>query len=110
MSDTGRKGLGEQVSEKVTPDSQKSFTDKASENLSGTYDKAAGALQPDDEKSTTQKIGDSTRSGADDAQNDGKTYLESAQETAGNVTNVAADKVKAAADYVAGSADDSKTS
>jgi hypothetical protein len=34
------------VQEKITPDSQKSYTEKASENLSGTYDKAAGALQP----------------------------------------------------------------
>jgi hypothetical protein len=41
-----RKDLGEQVQEKVTPDSQKSYTEKAGENISGTYDKAAGALQP----------------------------------------------------------------
>jgi len=109
MSDTGRKDFTEQVSDKITPDSQKSFTEKASENVSGTYDKAASSLQPESEKSTTQELGDSTRSGADDAQNDGKTYLESAQQTASDVTNVAADKVKAAADYVAGS-DNSKSS
>ena len=46
MSDLGRKGLGDQVQEKVTPDSQKSTLDKASENASGAYDKAASALQP----------------------------------------------------------------
>jgi hypothetical protein len=34
------------VQEKVTPDSQKSYAEKASENISGTYDKVAGAVQP----------------------------------------------------------------
>jgi hypothetical protein len=64
MSDLGRKGLGEQASEKskhastngaanhdangstVTPDSQKSTTEKAGETVSGLGDKAASAVQP----------------------------------------------------------------
>jgi hypothetical protein len=46
MSDLGRKGLGDQVQEKVTPDSQKSTLDQAKEGVSGTYDRAAGAVQP----------------------------------------------------------------
>jgi hypothetical protein len=64
MSDSMRKGLGEQASEKskrlqphsplhsctnilaVTPDSSKSTTQKASENVSGLGDKAASAVQP----------------------------------------------------------------
>ena len=41
-----RKGLGDQVQEKVTPDSQKSTIDKASETASGAYDRAASAVQP----------------------------------------------------------------
>ena len=48
------------------------------------------------EKSTTQKLTDSTRSGADSAQNDGKGIMQSAQETMGNVASAAADNVKAA--------------
>lgn len=40
-----RKGVGEQVSEKITPDSTKSTGDKARENVSGLADKAAGAVQ-----------------------------------------------------------------
>jgi hypothetical protein len=102
MSDTGRKGLGEQVSEKITPDSQKSYADKASENLSGAYDQVASSVQPESEKSTTQKLGDSTRSGTNDAENTGKTYLDSASETASNIAGAASDNLKAASDYVAG--------
>jgi hypothetical protein len=64
MSDSMRKGLGEQASEKraslpltapsvdcangllVQPDSTKSNTEKASESLSGAGDRIAGAVQP----------------------------------------------------------------
>ncbi len=46
MSDSLRKGLGEQVGEKVTPDSSKSTTQKASENITGLGDKVASAVQP----------------------------------------------------------------
>lgn len=46
MSDSLRKGVGEQVSEKVTPDSQKSTTTKIGENISGGADKVAGTVQP----------------------------------------------------------------
>ena len=35
-------------------------------------------------KSTTQKLGDATRSGGDDASNQGQSILASAQETVGN--------------------------
>ena len=41
-----RKGLGDQVSEKVTPDSQKSGFDKASESVTSAGDKVAGSMQP----------------------------------------------------------------
>ncbi|RDL36485.1 uncharacterized protein BP5553_05837 [Venustampulla echinocandica] len=46
MSDSLRKGLGDQVSEKITPDSRKSYAQQASENLSSTADKVAGTVQP----------------------------------------------------------------
>lgn len=79
------------------------------------------------EKSTTQKLVDSTRSGADSAQNDGKGMMQSAQETMGNVAGAAADNVKAAgkqldsasmfnsltpatADYVTGASTEATTS
>ncbi|KAF2257136.1 hypothetical protein BU26DRAFT_513844 [Trematosphaeria pertusa] len=84
MSDIGRKGLGEQAKEKATPDSQKSTLDQAKEGASGVYDRAAGAVQPEGNKSATQKVGDATRSGGDDASNQGKGILASTQETLGN--------------------------
>lgn len=41
----------------------------------------------EDNKSTTQKLGDTTRSGADDAQNQGKGFVESAQDTLSNAAD-----------------------
>ncbi|KAF2829718.1 hypothetical protein CC86DRAFT_367660 [Ophiobolus disseminans] len=79
MSDLGRKGLGEQAQEKITPDSQKSTTQKAGENASGLGDKISSAVQPEGNKSATQKLGDSTRSGGDSAQKEGGGILDSAQ-------------------------------
>lgn len=46
LTNHSRKDLTSQISDKVTPDSQKSYTEKASENASGAYDKVAGAVQP----------------------------------------------------------------
>ncbi|MCJ1374317.1 hypothetical protein MMC20_005549 [Loxospora ochrophaea] len=103
MSDTGRKGVTDQVEEKVTPDSQKSYLDQASETVSGLGDKAAGAVQPGDSKSTTQKLSDSTRSGADDAQNTSGSYLDSAKDSASGLASSASDTLSGAADKVSGS-------
>ncbi|RDW92306.1 chaperone shock protein Hsp12-like protein [Coleophoma crateriformis] len=98
MSDSMRKGLGDQVSEKVTPDSQKTYTQKASETVTGLGDKVAGAVQPEGEKSATQKMGDATRSGGDDAQAQGQGILASAQQTVGDAANYAAGTLQNAAD------------
>ncbi|CAI6255592.1 unnamed protein product [Periconia digitata] len=84
MSDLGRKGLGDQVKEKATPDSQKSTLDKATESLTGAGDRAASAVQPNSDKSATQKLGDSTRSGTDNASNQGQGILQGAQDTLSN--------------------------
>ncbi|KAG9205335.1 hypothetical protein G6514_008914 [Epicoccum nigrum] len=84
MSDNLRKGLGEQASEKLTPDSQKSTTDKIGENVSGAADKVAGSVQPEGQKSTTQKLGDATRGGSDNAQNQGEGVLKQAQDGLSN--------------------------
>lgn len=86
----------------MTPDSQKSTTQKASEGASGLGDKVAGAVQPgtlppisslhstwdqeantvtEGNKSTTQKVGDATRSGGDNAQDQGKGVLGSVQDS-----------------------------
>ncbi|EOD52325.1 putative chaperone heat shock protein hsp12 protein [Neofusicoccum parvum UCRNP2] len=91
MSDAGRKGVLDQAQEKITPDSQKSTLDQAKESITGTYDRAAGAAQPSDTKSTSQKAADSVRSGSDDASNQSKGILQSAQETVGNAAQTVSD-------------------
>ncbi|KAL8817188.1 MAG: hypothetical protein Q9223_003925 [Gallowayella weberi] len=87
MSDDLRKGVGSQVQEKLTPDSQKSTTEQGSEKLTSLGDKAAGSLQPDDSKSTSQEASDKARSGADDAQNTLKGLSGQAQNTFNDATN-----------------------
>ncbi|KAF7861490.1 hypothetical protein EAF04_008053 [Stromatinia cepivora] len=105
MSDNLRKGVGEQVSEKITPDSQKSTTDKIGENISGGADKAASAVQPSDQKSTTQQATDKVRGGADDTQNQGKGILGSVSDTAGNAANTVSDTLSNTASSLTGNKD-----
>jgi len=81
MSDAGRKDLSSQVGDKLKPESQKSTTEKLGDTASGAYDRAAGAVQPESEKSTSQKLADSTRSNKDDASQQSKGVLQSAQDT-----------------------------
>ncbi|KAL1311328.1 hypothetical protein AAFC00_001505 [Neodothiora populina] len=83
MSDLGRKGFGDKVSDSITPDSQKSTLDQAKDTATGAYDKAAGAVQPEESKSTTQKAGDSLSSGKDDAKGESKSFMDSAKDTLG---------------------------
>ena len=42
MSDAGRKGMGDKISEGVKPDSQKSTLEQGKEQITGAADKAAG--------------------------------------------------------------------
>ncbi|KAF2136655.1 uncharacterized protein K452DRAFT_302598 [Aplosporella prunicola CBS 121167] len=94
MSDLGRKSVGDQLQEKVTPDSQKSTLDQAKEGVSGVADRAAGAVQPNDQKSTTQQLSDSTRSGSDNASQQSKGIVQSASETLGNAAQAVSDTLQ----------------
>ncbi|KAH8089321.1 heat shock protein 9/12 [Filobasidium floriforme] len=58
MSDMGRQSLGDKASAAVKPDSEKSYVEQATDYVKGTMDSVASTLQPQQEKSTTQKIGD----------------------------------------------------
>ena len=118
--DHSRKGLGDQLSEKMTPDSQKSTTDKLSENVSGTVDKGMQKVQPgmfsspssllrwplsadhvvDSEKSTGQKLTDTGRSGADSAQKEGKSWTQAASDTGSNLAKSAQDTLSQAGKLV----------
>jgi Heat shock protein 9/12 len=42
MTDAGRKGMGDKVSESVKPDSQKSVTEQAGEKVTSATDSVAG--------------------------------------------------------------------
>ncbi|KAI9809271.1 MAG: hypothetical protein M1825_002562 [Sarcosagium campestre] len=113
MSDTGRKGVSDQLKEKATPDSQKSTTTKISESTTSALDKGVAAVQPgesppgatcfhDDSKSGGQQVSDTFRGNADKTQNEAKSWTGSAQDAASNVLSGAQNTLNQAADYVKG--------
>ncbi|GAB5588374.1 lipid-binding protein hsp12 [Umbelopsis nana] len=67
MADEGRKGFTQQVKETAKPESQKSYTEQAGEQLSSGVDRTKGAVMPESEKSAHQQAFDSTRGQKDDA-------------------------------------------
>ncbi|KAL7266782.1 hypothetical protein RUND412_010653 [Rhizina undulata] len=84
MSDTGRKSMTEQLGDKMKLDSQKPATEQASDTVSGWYDRAAGMVQPESQKSTTQHMGDKARGGADSGSQQAKGMTESMSDMAAN--------------------------
>ncbi|KIW02826.1 uncharacterized protein PV09_05883 [Verruconis gallopava] len=71
MSDAGRKDFTDKAQEKLTPESQKSTTDKLSEGATDIGDKVARNVQPEQDKSTTQSIGDTLSGNKDHATSGG---------------------------------------
>lgn len=61
MSDTGRKDFSKKAEEKLTPESQKSMGEKIKETATDAYDKVAGMMQPNEDKSATQSAFDKTK-------------------------------------------------
>lgn len=61
MSDTHRKDISTQVSEKLTPDQQKTTGEKVKEKVTGVADKVKAAVTPDSHKSVTQQASDKAR-------------------------------------------------
>lgn len=53
-----RTALTLQVTSAAKPDSQKSYVEQATDFVKGKADAVASGVQPQQEKSTTQKIGD----------------------------------------------------
>lgn len=58
----GRKDLSTQASEALKPESQKGVFEKAGETITNAVDSVVGAGQPQQEKSTSQKVGDAGES------------------------------------------------
>ena len=58
MADINRKPISTQISEKVTPDSQKTFGERVKENITGAIDHVKATLTPNSQKSVTQQATD----------------------------------------------------
>lgn len=102
MADSGRKDFSQKISEKITPQSEKSMYDKTKESVTDTADKIANELTPDNQKSFSQSVGDSVQKGHDDAVADAdvnaKTWGDSAHDYMESSKKAVAD----AAEYVTG--------
>ncbi|KAK3720820.1 hypothetical protein LTR37_003483 [Vermiconidia calcicola] len=83
MTDSGRKGMGDKASEKMTPDSSKSTLDKAKEGVTDMTDKAGRDAVPDDQKSTGQQISDKTSREKNSSGNSGESMMDKAKDTLG---------------------------
>jgi hypothetical protein len=81
MADAGRKDFSQQVKESVKPDSQKTYTEQAGEQLSSGMDRAKGATMPESQKSSHQSAFDSMR-GKKDSSNQGGNQGESMMDKA----------------------------
>ncbi|PVF96973.1 hypothetical protein CPB86DRAFT_786458 [Serendipita vermifera] len=58
MSQPGRQDFSDKVHNAAKPDSQKGFGEHIGDMVSGKTDSAMSTLQPQGDKSTTQKMGD----------------------------------------------------
>jgi len=65
MSDSNRKDFSTQISEKVTPDHQKTTGEKIKESVTGVTDRVKAALTPESQKSIPQQVGDKVRGNTD---------------------------------------------
>uniref|UniRef100_A0A0D6R811 Uncharacterized protein n=1 Tax=Araucaria cunninghamii TaxID=56994 RepID=A0A0D6R811_ARACU len=84
MSDDMRKGVTDKAQEKLTPESEKSYLDKAKEGATGAADSVAGAVQPEGDKSVTQSASDAMSSKPGE-----KGIVEQMQDGAGAALNYA---------------------
>lgn len=65
MSDPSRKDFSTQVSEKLTPETQKSTGEKIKEKLTDMTDDVKRVFTPNSEKSLTQQAADSVKTEKD---------------------------------------------
>ena len=65
MSDTGRKNVSTQIAEKVTPQENKTMGEKVKESVTGAVDRVKGAVTPNSEKSVSQQATDKVRGETD---------------------------------------------
>ena len=101
MSDAGRKPISTKVSESLTPDSQKSTFEVVKETVTDKVDKAAGAVQPEQEKSFAQSVSDGVQKGHDDAKS-ATTTQKPLTETIGEYVEAGKEHLAEAAAYLSG--------
>lgn len=65
MSDHNRKSVSEQVTERMTPNSEKTVFERVKETVTDTVDKGKAMLTPQSEKSTSQTVTDRVRGSVD---------------------------------------------
>merc|ERR1711939_928111 len=81
-SNHNRKGLGDKIQEKATPQESKSTTDKVKEGVTNTADEAQRGVVPGDQKSSGQAAADKASRTADSHKDD-KSMMDKAKETLG---------------------------
>ncbi|RPA86557.1 hypothetical protein BJ508DRAFT_301919 [Ascobolus immersus RN42] len=101
-SDSIRKDFSTEAKETAQPDFTKSKLDKAGEAITDVADRAAGHIEPNSEKSTSQEVHDKARETTDEHTEGGKseTLLEKGKKAVGlddsEDKQSVAEKVKAA--------------
>ncbi|PVF98181.1 hypothetical protein CPB86DRAFT_705585 [Serendipita vermifera] len=82
MSQPGRQSFTDKFGSTVKPDSQKTFGEETSDWVKGKGDSLASTFQPQTEKTTTQKIGD-TFSGNQNRDPGERSFTDKAKDTVG---------------------------
>ncbi|ODV59364.1 lipid-binding protein HSP12 ASCRUDRAFT_77108, partial [Ascoidea rubescens DSM 1968] len=80
MSDFGRKNFTQKASEAVKPNSEKTYAEQTKEKATGLADSIGKTVQPESQKSYGQKASDTLGNKKDEAQDSGKTVLDTAGE------------------------------
>ncbi|KAH8109988.1 heat shock protein 9/12-domain-containing protein [Phellopilus nigrolimitatus] len=66
MSDSMRQSFGDKAQNAMKPENEKSTTERMGDTFSGKADSAASSMQPESEKSYTQKMGDTFSGNSND--------------------------------------------
>ncbi|EJD52516.1 hypothetical protein AURDEDRAFT_55029 [Auricularia subglabra TFB-10046 SS5] len=83
MTDAGRQSFTDKVGAAVKPDTHKTTTEHMGDKFNGKADNFAGSLQPQGEKSYTQKAADSVTGGHSGATNNNSSLLDKAKHAMG---------------------------
>ena len=83
MSDAGRQSFTDKVGAAVKPDSEKTTTEHFGDKFHGKMDNAKGTMEPQGEKSYTQKAADTVTGGHGGATNNNSSLMDKAKHALG---------------------------